>query len=216
MLQRLFDIKLSLIAIFILLPFLLIVIVILSLTGENRVFFIQKRIGKNKKVFRLIKFATMLENSPYMKNGSLTIKDDPRILPFGKYLRKSKINELPQLINILLGDMSFVGPRPLTLDTFNAYSANGKKIIQTVKPGLTGIGSIIFRNEEEIILKKNNPIQYYNNVVAPFKEHLEIWFVKNQNFNIYILIIFITVLKVFFPNNQIIWFFLRYFWRSNQ
>ena len=89
-----------------------------------------------------------------MKNGSLTIKDDPRILPFGKYLRKSKINELPQLINILLGDMSFVGPRPLTLNTFNAYSTNGKKIIQTVKPGLTGIGSIIFRNEEEIIFKK--------------------------------------------------------------
>ena len=87
MLQRLFDIKLSLIAIFIFLQFLLIVIIILSLTGEKKVFFIQKRIGKNKKVFRLIKFATMLENSPYMKNGSLTIKDDPRILPFGKYLR---------------------------------------------------------------------------------------------------------------------------------
>ena len=109
---RFFDIIFSAFAILILLPFMIPIIIGLKLTGEHDVFYRQTRIGKDGKSFGVWKFATMLRNSPNMTGGVLTQKDDPRILPMGKFLRKTKINELPQLINVLFGEMSFVGPRP--------------------------------------------------------------------------------------------------------
>ena len=120
--ERIFDILFSSIAIILLLPLLIPVSIILKVTGEGEIFFLQERIGKNRSTFNLYKFATMIKDSPNIGTGTITIKNDPRVLPFGKFLRRSKINELPQLLNILLGDMSIIGPRPLTISNFEAYS----------------------------------------------------------------------------------------------
>ena len=147
--QRFFDILFSLISLLFFSPLFFIIIIILKLTGEGEIFFLQKRSGKDEKEFKIIKFATMLKNSPYLGAKDITLKDDPRVLKFGKFLRKTKINELPQLINILIGDMSVVGPRPLTKEQFSNYDVNSKKLISSIEPGLTGIGSVVFRDEEK-------------------------------------------------------------------
>ena len=194
--QRMFDCIFSSIALILLVPIFIIVIPLLFFTGENKIFYSQFRIGKNKKKFRLLKFATMLEKSSSMKNGTLTVKDDSRILPFGKILRKTKINELPQLINVLKGEMSVIGPRPLTNEALNSYSKDIKKIILSTKPGLSGVGSIIFRNEEEL-LSRNFSKEFFYKQIMPFKGELEVWFVKNQSIMLYFMLIFLTIFVLF-------------------
>ena len=111
--MRILDIVFSLFLLFILLPVFFPVMLILKFTGENEIFYLQNRIGKNMSKFKLYKFTTMLKNSENMGSGAITVQGDSRVLPFGRFLRKSKINELPQLINIIKNNMSFVGPRPL-------------------------------------------------------------------------------------------------------
>ena len=110
--------------------------------------------------------------------GSITLQNDPRVTKIGSFLRKTKINELPQIINILKGDISLVGPRPLVTKTFSAYTAEVQSKIYNVKPGLTGIGSIIFRDEESIIsaVKDEDPHEFYKRVIAPYKGELEMWY----------------------------------------
>ena len=203
--ERFLDVVLSGIAIVILSPILAIVMIGLRCTGEGEIFFKQERIGKNGKIFNLIKFATMLKNSPSIGTGTITVSNDPRILPFGKYLRKSKVNELPQLLNIFFGDMSIVGPRPLTHQTFSAYPDTTQLEIKRVRPGLSGIGSIVFRNEENILNGSENNINFYEQIIAPYKGELEIWYVKNMSFMIYIMVIFITLWVVLVPSSRIIW-----------
>ena len=119
-------------ALLVLSPLLIPVVIVLKMTGEGKIFYLQKRIGEEGNFFNLYKFATMLEDSPNIGSGTITMKDDPRILPFGKYLRKSKINELPQLLNIFFGDMSVIGPRPLTKQTFGYYDTNTQLNIKKV------------------------------------------------------------------------------------
>jgi lipopolysaccharide/colanic/teichoic acid biosynthesis glycosyltransferase len=116
---RIFDIVLSFIALIVFLPFGLILAVLLRFTGEGEVFYIQERVGKGGRCFGLLKFATMLKNSPSIGAGDVTVKNDLRVLPVGHFLRKTKLNEVPQLINIIVGDMSVVGPRPQTLKNFD-------------------------------------------------------------------------------------------------
>lgn len=203
--QRIMDIILSSIAILIFLPIFVIITIVLRLTGEGHVFFLQERIGKNGKVFKLYKFATMLKNSPDIGTGTLTVKDDPRVLPVGRFLRSSKINELPQLFNILFGDMSLVGPRPLTIETFNAYSSHVKGIVTTVRPGLSGIGSLVFRGEEGILDQATNPVDFYLTVVAPYKGALEEWYIQQQSFDMYLKVILTTIYIVIFPNTSYVW-----------
>ena len=207
--ERIFDIIFSILALTIISPFLLIIILILKLTGENKIFYLQERIGKNRKIFKIYKFATMLENSPNLETGSITIKNDPRILPFGKFLRKTKINELPQLINILFGEMSIIGPRPLTPETFNMYSKRTQNVITQVRPGLSGIGSIVFRAEENILLDKEISQDFYTKVISPYKGLLEDWYIKNNKIYLYFLFIFLTLWLIFFPNSKIIWIILK-------
>ena len=151
MVIRLFDLFSAVLALTILSPLLFCVIFLLRVTGEGEVFFLQERVGKNGKLFSLWKFVTMLKDSPSMKGGTITTRTDARILPLGRFLRSTKINELAQLLNVLKGDMSLVGPRPLTEETFNMYDSETKKIICETRPGLSGIGSIIFRNEENFL-----------------------------------------------------------------
>ncbi len=205
MIERLFDIFFSTFALLVLSPLLLLIILILKCSGEGEIFFLQERIGKDGQVFKLFKFATMLKDSPNIGTGTVTMKGDPRVLPVGKFLRKTKINELPQLLNIFFGNMSVIGPRPLTVQTFGSYSAKTQEIVYKVRPGLSGIGSIIFRGEEEIMHGESASIDFYNNIIAPYKGSLEEWFVSNKNIYIYFLAIFITVWAVIFPDTKIAW-----------
>lgn len=201
---RILDLALSITALLVLLPLFLPIILILKFTGEGEIFYAQERIGKNNKTFRLIKFATMLKNSPNMKGGTITISEDPRILPFGRLLRKTKINELPQLINVLSGDMSLIGPRPMVRKNFGYYSPYGQKIISSVRPGLSGIGSIIYRNEEELLNKNSDRELFYKQKIAPHKENLEIWFVKKYSLKLYLLAIFATILVILYKKSDLI------------
>ena len=201
---RIFDILFSFTALLLFLPFGLIIALILRFTGEGEVFYIQNRIGKEGRYFGLLKFATMLKNSPSIGNGDITVKDDPRILPLGHFLRKSKVNEIPQLINILLGDMGVVGPRPQTSKNFEYFPAEEKKYILSMRPGLTGIGSIVFRDEETIVANSGKPVEKcYCEVIGPYKAKLEAWYYKRQTIANYFLLIFITAWVVFFPRSKI-------------
>ena len=186
---------------------LLPIIILLKLTSEGEVFYFQERIGLHNKAFKIFKFATMLKNSSKMKGGYITTKNDPRITFMGGFLRKSKINELPQLLNILFGDMSVVGPRPVMRISFESYPSKIQKVIYNVKPGLTGIGSIIFRDEELIITKVKDSggdiLDFYKNKIYPFKGELEIWYQNNKSFVLDLKLIFITAWVIFFPNSKI-------------
>lgn len=205
MIARFFDILFSGLAIVALSPMLVPLIIVLLFTGEGKVFFRQERIGKGERTFKLLKFATMLENSPNIGTGTITTKNDPRILPVGRLLRKAKINELPQVLNIFLGDMSIIGPRPLTNETFSFYPRQTQSSISSLRPGLSGIGSIVFRNEEEIIQTQQNAKEFYASEIAPYKGELEKWYVSKANIIIYFALIFLTVWVVLFPNSKIVW-----------
>ena len=201
---RTLDILFSSLALILLLPLFCIISLILKLSGENKVFFLQKRVGKNNQKFNLIKFATMLENSPNIGTGTITIKNDPRILPFGHFLRKTKINELPQLINVLTGEMSLIGPRPLTDNEFNQYADSIKTKLNTLSPGLSGIGSIVFRNEENIIGNDiTNVNEVYRKKIIPLKGELEVLYVNNKNIYTYFVLIIMTLIVIFIPNTKI-------------
>ena len=190
---RIFDILLSLAALIILCPLLLPIALILRFTGEGEVFYIQERIGSNEQPFGLFKFATMLKNSPQIGTGTITVRNDPRVLPVGRILRKTKINELPQLVNVLIGDMSVIGPRPLTQNHFLLYAPEMRKTIGPVRPGLSGVGSIVFRDEERLLSDKENPKNYYRTEIAPYKALLEVWFVENRGIWLYLKCIFLTI-----------------------
>lgn len=213
---RLFDIFFSVTAILILLPVFIPIIFILRFTGEGEVFYVQDRVGKNEKKFGLIKFATMLKNSPNMDLGTITIRNDPRILPIGSILRNSKINELPQIFNILIGDMSFIGPRPLTPASFNFYSKKTKTIVKSVRPGLSGLGSIIFRDEEKILSLVTDPKSFHKKQIAPYKGKLEEFYVTKRNIYLYFILIFLTIITVIFPNNNLKWFLIKNIPQPNQ
>ena len=201
--QRFLDIILSFFSLVVLAPFLAPVILILRLTGEREVFYIQKRAGYQGDVFGLLKFVTMLKNSPNMGAGEITVQDDPRVLPFGKFLRKTKLNELPQLWNILIGDMSVVGPRPMVPNTYAFYKETARQQLNMVRPGLTGIGSIVFRDEESYLTDRVRPMEFYREHIIPYKSDLEVWFVKNTSLWLYIKIIFVTAWVVIYPSSNI-------------
>jgi len=201
--KRFCDLLLSIIALFILSPIFLPIIILLRFTGEGHIFYYQKRIGYKGKYFNIIKFATMLQNSPNIGTGLITLRNDPRLLPMGKFLRKTKINELPQIFNVIKGDMSIVGPRPLVDKTFNDYPENIRYKIYDSKPGITGIGSIIFRDEEYLLSNcKIPPQEYYEKVIAPYKGALEIWYNQHKSFFVDISIIFLTAWLIVFPKSN--------------
>lgn len=206
-LKRIFDILLSGIAILILSPLLIPVIIGLKLTGEGFVWYKQERVGHKNKKFLIWKFATMLKDSANMAGGIMTTKKDPRITPMGGFLRTSKINELPQLFNIIFGHMSIVGPRPVMEISFQAYPEKIQGVIYNVKPGLTGIGSIIFRDEEKLITDfKNNGgdvWELYKGKIYPFKGELELWYQKHKSFILDMKLIFLTAWVIFDPNSKL-------------
>ena len=203
--QRFFDILFSGLALLALSPLLVPIAIVLRLTGEGEVFFMQERVGKDRRIFKLHKFATMLKNSPAIGTGTVTVRNDPRVLPVGRFLRKTKINELPQLLNILKGDMSVIGPRPQTRRCFDAFPPAAQKAIQEVLPGLSGIGSIMFRDEENLLHGHADARHFYDHVVAPYKGALEEWYVKNQGLRTYFTLIVLTLWVVLFPRSSAVW-----------
>ena len=202
--QRFFDIVFSGIALVLLSPLLLPLMFILRVTGEGEIFFPQSRVGLGGKHFKLYKFATMLKDSPNMGTGTVTIKNDPRVLPMGGFLRKTKINELPQLIHIFNGDMSVIGPRPQTQRGFEAFPESAQNDIIKLRPGLSGIGSVIFKSEEDMMHANAEPDRLYDDVIMPYKGKLESWYVRNNSVWNYLLLIALTILVILTRSTRLI------------
>jgi lipopolysaccharide/colanic/teichoic acid biosynthesis glycosyltransferase len=203
--QRIFDIVFSGLAIIVLSPLLVPIMFTLRFTGEGEIFFRQQRVGRGGEKFGLLKFATMVKDSPNMATGTVTVKNDPRILPIGHFLRKTKINELPQLFNILLGDMAVIGPRPQTQRCFDAFPARSQAEIIKTRPGLSGIGSVVFRDEEEMMDAVGDPDAMYDNLIMPYKGLLEEWYVQYRSLWVDTLLTFLTAWVVFTPQSLIVW-----------
>ena len=202
--KRFFDFIFSSIVIILFFPLGTIIILILLYTGEGEVLYKQPRIGKFEKTFGLFKFATMIKDSPNMGAGDITLKNDPRVLPFGKFLRKTKLNEFPQFLNVFIGDMSIVGPRPLVKNQFDMIPNNLKEKIKLLKPGITGIGSIIFRDEEKYLqIAEMEAQKFYKTEIVPFKAKLECWYHDNVSMLIDILLIVVTVLSLLLPEMRL-------------
>lgn len=199
MIKRIFDIFVSGVVLVLLGPLLILAMIVLRLTGEGEVFYRQERIGRFRHRFPIIKFATMKKESPNLAGGDITVKDDPRVLRVGKFLRKTKINELPQLWNVFTGDMSLIGPRPLTPRVYEPFPEEYKNAVATVRPGLSGIGSVVFRDEEKLLENAEDRERVYNETITPYKAVLENWYVENQSFWLDVKLMLLTVGVVLNP-----------------
>ena len=193
--KRVFDIVFSLTALIWLAPLLLLISILIKITSHGPVFFIQKRVGLNNGDFNIIKFRTMKQNPS--NEGFLTIgNDDSRITKIGLFLRKFKLDELPQLINVLKGDMSMVGPRPELRYFVNLYSKEDLEVLK-VKPGITGLASIKYSNEAELLKSAKNPEAFYLNEILPHKLKLNKQYIKEQSFILDLKLILLTIPKIF-------------------
>ena len=202
--NRTLDLLIACTALIVVIPVFIPVMIILRFTGEGEIFYSQKRIGYQNNEFKIWKFATMLKDSLNMGTGSITLENDFRVTTFGRLLRKTKINELPQLYNIILGEITLVGPRPVLEQDWLLYSEEIRNRIYLVKPGLTGIGSIVFRDEEAIITSADGSDyhKFYKNVIAPYKGELEIWYQENRSTYLDLKLMFLTAVVIMFPKNK--------------
>jgi lipopolysaccharide/colanic/teichoic acid biosynthesis glycosyltransferase len=192
--KRAFDIVASLSGLICISPFLIIICVIVGLTSKGGVFYFQERIGLNGIPFRLFKFRTMFTNSD--KKGLLTVGDrDPRITPIGYYLRKYKLDELPQLLNVVIGNMSIVGPRPEVKKYVDLYSEEQRRVL-LVKPGITDYASLNYFDENELLAKTQNPEQTYIEEIMPAKLKLNAQYISEVGFVTDIKIIFKTLKRI--------------------
>ena len=193
MLKRTFDILLSVSAIFLLFPFFLLVSFLIVIDSGLPIFFLQKRIGRGAKEFNIIKFRTMKKNND---NITITVSDDSRITRIGKYLRKTKIDELPEILNVLFGQMSFVGPRPDVKGYADKLKGANRKIL-ALRPGITGPASLKYYNEEYILSQKSNPKKYNDEVIFPDKVKINMDYFHNRSFFLDLKIIFATIFRIF-------------------
>lgn len=184
--KRICDFLVALVLLLLLSPLLIPIVIGLRFTGEGEIFYKQNRVGFKRKDFGILKFATMLKDSPNIGTGDITLRNDPRVTSMGGFLRKSKINELPQILNVLFGDMSLVGPRPLMQVSFELYSKKVQAVVYESKPGITGIGSLVYRDEEALVSAVTDgggdPRAYYRDAIYPYKGALEYWYYKNKGF----------------------------------
>ena len=194
MIKRGIDILFSLIGLICLFPFFIFISFFIFITSKGGVFFVQLRVGKNNKDFKLYKFRTMFLNSD--NKGLLTVgNNDKRITKLGYYLRKNKLDELPQLINVLNGTMSLVGPRPEVRKYVNLYNSEQKSILD-VKPGITDLASLMYYNENEILANSVNPEQTYINEIMPIKLELNKQYINEMTLLTDLKIIFKTFIKL--------------------
>jgi lipopolysaccharide/colanic/teichoic acid biosynthesis glycosyltransferase len=204
LIKRIFDILFACIGLLMLSPLLLPIMALLRITAEGEVFYRQKRVGYQNRHFGIWKFATMLKNSPNIGTGSLTLRNDPRVTAIGQFLRKTKINELPQLINVLTGEMSFVGPRPQMQVDFDVYPPQVRETIYSVKPGITGIGSIVFRDEERLLSRPGtDPKAFYAEHIAPYKGALEMWYLRRRSFYVDFMLLLLTAWTIVAPASDL-------------
>ena len=186
--KRAFDILCSFLGLTVLSPVLLVVSGLVAVTSPGGVFFRQERIGKDGKPFRIFKFRSMRKDNAGLK---ITTGNDSRITPVGRFLRKSKIDELPQLINVLVGDMSFVGPRPEVADYVNLYTPYQRQVL-LVRPGITGLASIRFRNENDLLTASDDPNRTYVEQIMPRKIDLDLEYIPHASVFYDIKLIFQT------------------------
>lgn len=196
--KRLFDLSCSSLAIIFLLPILILVYLLIIIEDGGRAIFVQERVGYRGRKFRLYKFRTMHVNAE-KKGGLLTIGKDPRITKFGAFLRKYKIDELPQLFNVIKGDMSLVGPRPEVEKYVNLYSEDQKRILE-LYPGITDMASIKYIDESEILSKSNDPEMFYVKFIMNNKIELNMEYINRMSLPYDILIIIKTISKIFKRN----------------
>lgn len=202
--KRIIDFVLALLALIILMPFLLPISIILLLTGEHEILYLQNRVGYKNQFFKIWKFATMMKNSANMGTGSLTVRNDPRVTPIGRFLRKTKINELPQIVNVLIGNMAIVGARPQMEVDFLKFPKHVQEVVYNTRPGITGIGSIIFRDEEKWISNaEGDKHEFYKNHIAPYKGELEIWYQQHLSLYTDFMLIFLTVWVIILPKSDL-------------
>lgn len=189
MMKRIFDLAISFFLIILFLPLFPVISLLIKIEDGGSVFFLQERIGKDGKIFRMLKFRTMKENSPL--TSLITIKNDPRLTRTGKLLRRFHLDEIPQLFNVLKGDMSLVGPRPESPIFKDAFSGKYEKILH-LKPGITGITQILFRKESEMIPEGVNPHEFYREKILPLKLSSDLQYVEKRSMFYDIKILFRT------------------------
>ena len=193
MIKRLFDIILSFVGIIILIPVFIIVSILIKIDSSGPVFFLQERVGLNGKLFKIIKFRSMKIN--HNNSLTVTIENDKRITRIGKKIRKYKIDEIPELLNVFFGDMSLVGPRPDVPGYADLLEGENRNILK-LRPGITSRASIKYANEEMILLNEDDPIAYNNNIIFPDKVKMNLNYYYNNNIWIDIKIIFATLFAV--------------------
>ena len=206
--KRTFDLLVSTIGLICIAPIFLLIMLVLRLTGEKEVFYLQKRIGLNNKPFYIYKFATMLKDSLNIGSKTITVRNDPRITKAGRILRMTKMNELPQILNVIKGDMALVGPRPLLDTSVKKYSLDVQEVIYKNRPGITGIGSLIFRDEELLVSTYKelgkDPMEYYKTYIYPYKGALEKWYYYNCSLTVDFKILFLTFWSLVNKDSQLV------------
>ncbi len=189
--KRLFDIIFSLFGLVVFAPLMGASAALIKLTSPGPVIYAQKRVGLHERIFDVYKFRSMVDKADTL-GTSVTTGVDPRITPIGRFLRKTKFDELPQLFNVLKGDMSFVGPRPDVPEITSKYTPDMKRIFM-IRPGITSVATLHFRHEEEILAKVKNPDEFYDRVVVPLKVDLAMEHVRKNSFSFDLLILIQTV-----------------------
>lgn len=178
--KRIFDIACVLPAVLILLPIFAAIAIWIKLDSHGPVFFRQTRIGQHEKAFKILKFRTMIVDAE--NHGSkITIGNDPRITKCGRVLRNNKLDELPQLFNVLIGDMSLVGPRPEVPDYVVYYPSEIRRAVYSIKPGITDLASIKFKNECDLLAASDNPQKTYVDEILPVKLKYNLDYINNQS-----------------------------------
>lgn len=193
-LKRVFDYLISLVGLIVLCPLLLLIAILIKTDSKGKVFFKQVRVGQYEKEFKIIKFRTMIVDAE-LKGMQITVGNDNRITKPGHFLRKFKLDELPQLINVLMGDMSFVGPRPEVPKYVSMYNDMQKNVLK-VRPGITDLASIEYRNENTILSQSNTPERMYIDEIMPRKIELNLEYIKHISLLYDIKLIFKTIYKV--------------------
>ena len=193
--KRIIDVFVSILGLTILSPLFLLLSIFIKISSRGPVFFIQKRVGQDGKIFKMIKFRTMYIYQT--SDSTISIKGDDRVTRLGRFLRKYKLDEFPELINVLIGDMSLVGPRPDVCGYADRLVKTDRDILK-IRPGITGPASLKYINEEEILAKQADPQTYNDEVIYPDKVKINLDYYKNQSIWLDFKIIFATILRVFY------------------
>ena len=201
--KRVADVAAASVVIALALPVVVPIVIGLRLTGEGEVFYRQRRVGHRRRQFGILKFATMLKNSPSMGTGDITLRNDPRVTPMGGFLRKTKLNELPQVLNVVAGDLSLVGPRPLMPVSFEMYDPEVQRVVYDSRPGITGLGSVVYRDEEALVSAAVDAgidgRAYYRRAIYPYKGQLELYYRAHRGLLFDLRILVATAISVILP-----------------